>query len=81
MKTRQYTVIFEPAEEGGWLAHVPALNGLTTEGETIEEATAMVQDAIQGYLEALRSANRPIPSDFVTAELSQLNMSKLNIAI
>jgi predicted RNase H-like HicB family nuclease len=38
MKIYEYTVIFEPAEEGGYLAHVPALNGLTTEGETLEEA-------------------------------------------
>ncbi len=37
MKEYEYTVIFEPAEEGGWLAHVPALNGLTTEGETWED--------------------------------------------
>lgn len=45
------TVIYEPAEEGGWLACVPALNDLTTEGETLEEAKAMAYDAIRGYLE------------------------------
>ena len=45
MNIYEYTVIFEE-EDGIWLAHVPALNGLTTEGETIEEAKAMVKDAI-----------------------------------
>ena len=45
MNIYEYTVIFEE-EDGIWLAHVPALNGLTTEGETIPEAKAMVRDAI-----------------------------------
>ena len=53
MSLYRYTVIFEPAEEGGYLAHVPALNGLTTEGETLDDARAMAKDAIAGYLEAL----------------------------
>ena len=65
MKEYEYTVIFEPAEEGGWLAHVPALNGLTTQGETLEEAEAMAEDAIKCYLETLRKNNLPIPKDEV----------------
>ena len=53
MKQYRYTVIFEPAEEGGYVAHVPTLNGLATQGETLEEARKMVKEAITGYLEAL----------------------------
>jgi hypothetical protein len=34
----EYTVIFEPAEEGGYVVTVPALPGLHTEGDTFEEA-------------------------------------------
>ncbi|MDK9700092.1 MAG: type II toxin-antitoxin system HicB family antitoxin [bacterium] len=49
MIDKAYTVIFEPAEEGGWLARVPALNDLVTEGETLEEAKTMVRDAINGF--------------------------------
>jgi len=52
MSLYRYTVIFEPAEEGGYLAYVPTL-GLTTEGETLNEAREMAKDAIAGYLEAL----------------------------
>src|SRR5450756_3146155 len=33
-----YTVLFEPAEEGGFVATCPALPGLVTEGDTLEEA-------------------------------------------
>jgi predicted RNase H-like HicB family nuclease len=51
MERYQYTVIFEPAEEGGFVAYVPELNGLATQGETLEEAREMVKEAITGYLE------------------------------
>ena len=53
MKIYRYTVIFEPAEEGGYVVHVPALNGAATQGETMEEAREMAKDLIMGYLEAL----------------------------
>lgn len=59
----EYTAIFEPAEEGGYIVHVPALNGLTTEAETLEEGREMVKDAIKGYLEALKIQNLPIPEE------------------
>jgi len=49
----QYTVVFEAAEEGGYVVTCPALPGLVTEGDTIEEARAMAAEAIRGYLESL----------------------------
>lgn len=42
----EHTVIFEPAEEGGYVVTVPALPGLHTEGETFEEAHAVIRRAI-----------------------------------
>jgi antitoxin HicB len=57
----EYTVIFEPAEEGGYVVSVPALPGLHTEGDTFEEARAMAEDAIRGYLECLREDGEDIP--------------------
>lgn len=56
-----YTVIFEPAEEGGYVVRVPALNGATTQGETLEEARAMAADLIQSCIEAQLKMGRPIP--------------------
>jgi len=58
-----YTVLFEPAEEGGYVVTCPALPGLVTEGDTLEEAREMARDAIQGYLESLRKDHQPIPPD------------------
>jgi predicted RNase H-like HicB family nuclease len=58
-----YTVLFEPAEEGGFVATCPALPGLVTEGDTLEEARKMAKDAIRAYLESLRKEGLPIPGD------------------
>jgi len=58
-----FTVLFEPAEEGGYVVRCPALPGLVTEGDTLEEARAMAEDAIRGYLESLRKDGLPVPQD------------------
>lgn len=58
-----YTVLFELAEEGGYVAFCPALPGLVTEGDTYEEARGRVKEAIVGYLESLRKDSLPIPAD------------------
>lgn len=49
--------IIHPAEEGGYWAEVPALPGCITEGDTIEEVTANLKDAIEGWLEVANSRN------------------------
>ena len=49
-----YTVIFEPAKEGGFVVHVPSLPGCHTQGETLDEAYQMAQDAIYGYIKTLQ---------------------------
>ena len=43
--------IIHLAEEGGYWAEVPALPGCITEGDTMEEVMANLQDAIAGWLE------------------------------
>jgi antitoxin HicB len=53
METYTYTVHLEPAEEGGYVVTVPTLPGCITQGETYEEALAMAEDCIRGFLEAL----------------------------
>jgi antitoxin HicB len=59
-RTLTYTVHIEPAEEGGYVVTVPAL-GCTTQGETYEEAMAMAQDCIEGWLEMLAERGERIP--------------------
>jgi predicted RNase H-like HicB family nuclease len=59
----RYTVLFEPAEEGGYVVTCPSLPGLVTEGDTLDEARANAAEAIRGYLEALAKDGQPIPPE------------------
>ena len=63
MREFGYTVLFEPAEEGGFVAFCPALPSLVTEGDTFEETRLHVTEAIKGYLESLVKDGEPIPLD------------------
>lgn len=71
-KILEYTVIFEPAEEGGYVVNVPALPGCSTQGETFEEATKMIKDAMEGYLAVLQQEGQEIPK-----ELSDVIITKV----
>jgi antitoxin HicB len=61
--SRTYTVILEPAEEGGFIVRVPALPEIVTEGDTEEEALAMAQDAIELVLGSRQERSEPIPDN------------------
>jgi len=61
MLERKYTVIFKPDEEGGYIVTVPALPGLVTEGDTLEEAREMARDAIRCHISSLQKRNLPVP--------------------
>ena len=63
MTQYKYTVTYEQAEEGVYLARIPALNGFTTEGETLEEAKEMAKDAVKCYIETCRKKGLPIPEE------------------
>jgi len=60
-KKRPFDVIVEEQEEGGYVASVPDLPGLWTQGETREQTIAMVKEAVAGYLETLDELGMPIP--------------------
>lgn len=62
-KQYNYTAVFEPAEEGGFVVTFPALPGLITEGDTLEEARAMAADALRGYLESLAKDGTLAPQE------------------
>jgi predicted RNase H-like HicB family nuclease len=63
MKILNYTVIMTPDETGGYVVTCPALPGLVTEGDTLEEARAMAEEAILCYLEGLQKAGEAIPAE------------------
>ena len=51
-----------PKKAGSW-SPAPPCPGVVTEGDTLEEARAMAEDAIRGYIESLSRDHLPIPSD------------------
>lgn len=62
-KARRFTVVIEPAEEGGYVVHAPALPGCATQGETLEEAKANAKEAVEAYLLGLRDMGQEIPEE------------------
>ena len=50
---KHFQVVLEwDSEDEVWVTHVPSLNGISTFGETREEALANTREAIEGYFEA-----------------------------
>ncbi|HEV2419421.1 MAG TPA: type II toxin-antitoxin system HicB family antitoxin [Terriglobia bacterium] len=43
-------VVVHDAEEGGYWAEVPAIPGCATQGDTLDELMANLQEAIEGCL-------------------------------
>jgi antitoxin HicB len=58
---REFEVVLQPEDEGGFSVFVPGLPGCVSQGDTREEALAMIKEAIEGYLESLDAHGDPIP--------------------
>ena len=65
-QTYTYTIELEPAEPCGYAVTVPALPGVLTFGDTVEEAMAMAREAIALHIEGLREAGAEIPVEPTT---------------
>ena len=61
----EYTVVMHNAEEGGYWAEVPSLEGCYSQGETVEETIVNVKEAIQAHIIALQEEGIQIPKDEV----------------
>lgn len=73
---RHFQVLVEwDPEDRVWVTHVPALNGLSTFGDTRDEALANTREAIEGYLEAAAKEGIAIPSD------RQMEVLDLEVAV
>jgi antitoxin HicB len=59
---REFDIVMVAEPEGGYSVFVPELPSVATQGETIEEARANAQEAIEGYLEVMHEDALPIPS-------------------
>jgi predicted RNase H-like HicB family nuclease len=58
---RSYRVVLARDPAGGYVVTCPALPGVVTEGDTLEEAHTNAAEAILLYLEDLQADGLPIP--------------------
>ncbi|MGB8961458.1 MAG: type II toxin-antitoxin system HicB family antitoxin, partial [Pseudonocardiaceae bacterium] len=62
MSVQHFSVVVEwDSDDDLWVTHVPALDGLSTYGDTREAAVESTREAIEGYLEAAGKAGIPLP--------------------
>ena len=47
----KFKIVLEPSDEGGFTEYVPSLPGCISEGDTVDEAVANIQETIELYLE------------------------------
>ncbi len=52
--TRIFTAVYQPAEEGGYIAFVEEIPGANSQGETIDEARNNLREAVQLILQVNR---------------------------
>ena len=59
---KEYVVIYEQAEDGGWGAYLPDVPGVVGIGSTCEEAAERVREALSAYIEDLRERGLSLPA-------------------
>jgi predicted RNase H-like HicB family nuclease len=61
LATRDYLVIYEPAEDGNWGAHRPDVDGVFALGVSRDEVESRMREALAAHLAYLRERGKPIP--------------------
>ena len=69
------TVHLERQPEGGYTVTAPQLPGLVTEGDTVGEAMANVEDALAALLELYEDTGKEIPNDLIVDEKEKRHIS------
>jgi antitoxin HicB len=73
---REYTVFLQPdPEDGGYTVIVPALPGVVTQGDTLEEAISMAKEAIELHIECLAADGEPIPEETVRPQAISIRVA------
>ncbi len=62
MMIAKIPLVLEPQPEGGYTVTSPLLPELITEGDTVSEALANVEDAFGAVVEIYQDRGRPLPS-------------------
>lgn len=58
---REYLVVYEQSEDGGWGAHSPDVEGVFALGATREEVESRMAEALAAHLDYLRERGETAP--------------------
>ncbi len=58
MNRIEMTAVFEPCQEGGYMAYIEEIPGINSQGETLEEAKENLTEAINLVFEERRSRQK-----------------------
>lgn len=68
---REYAVLYQPIEDGWIMATVPELPGAVTQGKDLNEARAMIKEAVELLLESYRAnAAKDAPGNAIWEKLT-----------
>ncbi len=75
MNNIQLTAVYEPCDEGGFMAYIDEIPGINSQGETMEEASENLADAINLMFDEIRSnriknTNRERVKNLITQTLT-----------
>jgi antitoxin HicB len=73
-ESRSFAVVLQPDPEGGYTVVAPALPGVLTEGDMLDEALANARDAIQLCLQDLAEQGLEIPESDIGARLERVEV-------
>jgi predicted RNase H-like HicB family nuclease len=72
--TQRFTAVFEPAEEGGYVAFVEEIPGAISQGETLDEARENLREALALILDVNREdALKGVDENRIVRETLHIN--------
>lgn len=76
MSVRRFSVVVEwDSDDDVWVTHVPALDHLSSYGDTREAALESTREAIAGYLDAAAKDGIPLPRSGPEPSIVELEVS------
>jgi predicted RNase H-like HicB family nuclease len=64
-KRSEVELVFAPQEEGGYHVYAPDLPGLHTQGDSLDEAVANAEEALDLHIEGLREQGRSLDTGVI----------------
>jgi predicted RNase H-like HicB family nuclease len=73
MNKIELTAVFEPCEEGGFMAYVQELSGINTQGDTFEKAKENLVDAVNLVFEEMRATSKKTRNNKIITQTMSFN--------